>query len=71
MVRIYEGSTLLGAATMMTGTTWTFALPTLLNGSSHSYTARVEDAAGNQGTDLFGLHADGRHQRPGADGDDR
>ncbi len=49
VVRIYDGATLIGAANVV-GTTWTFGLPTLLNGSSHSYTARVEDAAGNQGT---------------------
>ena len=49
VVRIYDGATPIGTANVV-GTTWTFALPTLLNGSSHSYTARVEDAAGNQGT---------------------
>ena len=49
VVRIYEGATLIGAATVV-GTAWTFALPALANGSSHSYTAVVEDAAGNAGT---------------------
>ena len=49
VVRIYDGATLIGAA-IVVGTAWTFDLPTLLNGSSHSYTAVVEDAAGNAGT---------------------
>ncbi|UVH56699.1 Ig-like domain-containing protein [Variovorax paradoxus] len=48
-VRIYEGTTLLGTATV-TGTSWTFALPALADGTTHTYTAVVADAAGNQGT---------------------
>ncbi len=49
VVRIYDGATLIGAA-IVVGTAWTFDLPTLAEGSSHSYTAVVEDAAGNAGT---------------------
>ena len=49
VVRIYEGATLIGTANVV-GTTWTFNLPALADGSIHSYTAVVEDAAGNQGT---------------------
>ncbi len=48
-LRIYDGSTLLGTASVA-GTAWTFNLPAQADGSSHSYTAQVEDAAGNQGT---------------------
>ncbi|MFQ8413261.1 beta strand repeat-containing protein [Pseudomonas ogarae] len=54
VVRIYEGGTLLGTATVA-GTTWTFATATLVNGSSHTYTAVVADAAGNEGTVSSGL----------------
>ena len=49
VVRIYDGATLIGTANVV-GTTWTFNLPALADGSIHSYTAVVEDAAGNQGT---------------------
>ncbi|WP_216639206.1 Ig-like domain-containing protein [Variovorax paradoxus] len=48
VVRIYEGTTLLGTATV-TGTSWTFAVPALASGSTHSYTAAIADAAGNVG----------------------
>jgi hypothetical protein len=48
VVRIYEGTTLLGTATV-TGTSWTFAVPALTSGSTHSYTAAIADAAGNVG----------------------
>ena len=54
VVRIYEGSTLVGTATV-TGTTWTFATPALANGSTHTYTAVVADAAGNEGAVSAGL----------------
>ncbi|MEJ0040397.1 MAG: Ig-like domain-containing protein [Gammaproteobacteria bacterium] len=54
VVRIYEGATLLGTATVV-GTTWTFATPTLIGGSSHTYTAVVADAAGNEGTASVGF----------------
>ncbi len=59
VVRIYEGSDPIGTATV-SGTSWTLALPTLENGSTHSYTAQVEDAAGNVGTasDAFTLSVD-------------
>jgi hypothetical protein len=46
-VRIYDGATLAGTATV-TGTTWTFTPGALANGSTHSYTAVVADAAGNE-----------------------
>ncbi|MGK3124520.1 Ig-like domain-containing protein, partial [Candidatus Pantoea formicae] len=45
VVTIYDGTTLLGTATV-TGTTWTFTTPTLSNGG-HSFTATATDAAGN------------------------
>jgi hypothetical protein len=54
VVRIYEGATLLGTATV-SGTSWSFALPTLTDGSTHTYTAVVADAAGNQGTPSAGF----------------
>ncbi|CAA2101397.1 Ig-like domain-containing protein [Variovorax paradoxus] len=54
VVRIYDGATLVGTATV-TGTTWTFTPPALANGSTHSYTAVVTDAAGNEGTPSAGL----------------
>jgi len=47
-VRIYDGATYLGNATV-SGTTWTFIdSRTLGNGQAVSYTARVADTAGNQ-----------------------
>ena len=51
-VRIYNGSTLLGTATV-SGTNWSFITPTALPataGSVYSTTARVADAVGNPGT---------------------
>ncbi|EPL05345.1 Ig-like domain-containing protein [Pseudomonas sp. CF161] len=47
-VQIYQGVTLLGNATI-TGGSWTYALPTLTQGS-YSYHASISDAAGNVGT---------------------
>ncbi|MDJ0450376.1 Ig-like domain-containing protein [Methylocystis sp. JR02] len=47
-VRVYEGATLIGTATV-SGTSWTLALSGLSEGT-HSYTAVVADAAGNEGT---------------------
>ena len=47
VLRVYEGSTLLGTATV-TGTNWTFNLPAMAEGA-HSLQARVEDSAGNLG----------------------
>jgi large repetitive protein len=48
-VRVYDGTTFLGTATV-NGTNWTFADPrTLTNGQTVSYTARVADAALNEG----------------------
>ena len=47
-VRIYDGSSYLGDATV-SGTSWTYAdSRTLTDGQSVSYTARVSDPAGNQ-----------------------
>jgi Bacterial Ig-like domain len=43
-LHVFDGSTFLGRATV-TGTRWTFVLPTLLDGSQHSYSAAVQDAA--------------------------
>ncbi|UUT23016.1 Ig-like domain-containing protein [Pseudomonas sp. T8] len=51
VVHIYEGTTLLGTATVDgTGTSWTFDPGNLADGSTHTYTAVVTDLAGNQGT---------------------
>ena len=47
-VAVYDGATRLGLATV-TGTTWTFNTPSLSN-AAHSFTAKVEDAAGNSGS---------------------
>jgi hypothetical protein len=47
-LRVYEGATLIGTATV-SGTGWTLALSGLSEGT-HSYTAVVADAAGNEGT---------------------
>ncbi|MBL1258901.1 Ig-like domain-containing protein, partial [Methylocystis sp. Sn-Cys] len=47
-VRVYEGATLVGTASV-SGTSWTLALSGLSEGT-HSYTAVVADAAGNEGT---------------------
>jgi hypothetical protein len=49
VVKVYDGSVLLGqAAVADDGQTWTFLTPALANGD-HSFTARVVDAAGNLG----------------------
>lgn len=49
-MRIFDGETLLGTATVTAATrTWTFTTPALSPGS-HSFTARIVDRAGNQGT---------------------
>ncbi|MBL1258899.1 Ig-like domain-containing protein, partial [Methylocystis sp. Sn-Cys] len=47
-VRVYEGATLIGTASV-SGTGWTLALSGLSEGT-HSYTAVVADTAGNEGT---------------------
>ena len=59
VVRIYEGASLIGTATVA-GTSWTLALSTLADGTTHTYTAVVEDAAGNVGapSDDFTLSVD-------------
>ncbi|MGN7733697.1 Ig-like domain-containing protein [Ensifer sp. 22564] len=49
VVKVYEGTTLLGTATV-SGTSWTFDLGNLADGSTHSYKAIVSDLAGNQGS---------------------
>ncbi|MDI9221142.1 Ig-like domain-containing protein [Pantoea sp. EA-12] len=48
-VSIYDGTTLLGTATV-TGTTWSFTPGTELSNGSHSFTFTVTDAAGNVST---------------------
>ena len=48
-IRIYDGSTFLGTATVGANNTWTFTdTRTLANGAAVSYTARVADEALNQ-----------------------
>ncbi|MGL3336746.1 Ig-like domain-containing protein [Pseudomonas aeruginosa] len=58
-VVILRDGVVLGAASV-TGTTWTFQDAGLLNGTTYSYSARVEDAAGNRGSDStsYGLTLD-------------
>ena len=46
IVRVYDGTTLLGSATVGSNGTWSFTTPTLSNGS-HSLTVTLTDAAGN------------------------
>ncbi|KIP98809.1 MULTISPECIES: Ig-like domain repeat protein [Pseudomonas] len=50
-VNIYEGTTLLGTATV-TGNTWSFAIPaeSIIGGTVHTYTAVIADMAGNEGS---------------------
>ncbi|MDO9216378.1 MAG: Ig-like domain-containing protein, partial [Lacisediminimonas sp.] len=48
VVVIFDGATRLGSA-VVSNTTWTFTTSRLTN-AVHSFTARIEDAAGNQGT---------------------
>ncbi|AVQ81292.1 hypothetical protein C4F17_10220 [Variovorax sp. PMC12] len=59
VVRIYEGSQLLGTATV-DGTNWTYELGFLADGSSHTYRAVVTGAAGTEGamSSDFSLTAD-------------
>jgi hypothetical protein len=59
VLRIYEGSTFLGIATV-TGLNWTFEFTNILSNGSHDFTARVMDAAGNQGpiSNAFNLIVD-------------
>ncbi|MCX9004939.1 Ig-like domain-containing protein, partial [Citrobacter portucalensis] len=48
-VRVYDGTTFLGTATVDTvNGTWSYTDSSLANGDTPSYTARVADAAGNQ-----------------------
>ncbi|WP_414927381.1 Ig-like domain-containing protein, partial [Pseudomonas zeae] len=47
-VQVYEGTTLLGLATV-TGGTWTYQLAATSDGN-HAYHVVIADAAGNQGT---------------------
>ncbi|WP_035065254.1 Ig-like domain repeat protein, partial [Nitratidesulfovibrio termitidis] len=49
VVAIYRDGTRLGTASVVGGTDWTFQDSGLADGTSYSYTARVEDAAGNRG----------------------
>ena len=50
VVAIYRDGVKVGTATV-NGTTWTFQETTMLTDGAHEYTARVEDSAGNLGTD--------------------
>ncbi|WP_285403610.1 Ig-like domain-containing protein, partial [Pseudomonas sp. MEJ086] len=58
VVRIYEGSTLLGVATVSVDS-WTYQLSTITEGL-HTYTAVLADAAGNEGlaSNAFSLTLD-------------
>jgi hypothetical protein len=47
-VVVYDGATRLGLATI-SGSAWTFNTPSLSN-AAHTFTAKVEDAAGNSGS---------------------
>ncbi|HUE92432.1 MAG TPA: Ig-like domain-containing protein, partial [Pseudomonas sp.] len=49
-VVILRDGTVIGTATV-SGSTWTYQDSGLVDGQSYSYTARVEDAAGNRGTE--------------------
>ncbi|MRR50592.1 MAG: Ig-like domain-containing protein [Rhodocyclaceae bacterium] len=49
VVAVYRDGVKLGDATV-SGSSWTFQDSGLANGSNYTYTARVEDAAGNPGT---------------------
>jgi hypothetical protein len=48
VVRVYDGSSLLGNATV-TGSNWTFTPETALSEGAHSFTAVVQNTGGNQG----------------------
>ncbi|MDL2269236.1 Ig-like domain-containing protein, partial [Desulfosarcina sp. OttesenSCG-928-G17] len=47
-INIYEGTTLLGTATLSGSTGWSFTVPQTTEGS-HTYTAMIVDGAGNEG----------------------
>jgi len=49
VVKIYDNGTYVGNATV-NGTTWSYTPTPLALGSTHSYTAKVADAAGNTGS---------------------
>ncbi|NTV11464.1 MAG: hypothetical protein HGA47_11905, partial [Zoogloea sp.] len=49
VVAIYRDGVRIGVATV-SGTNWTYDDSSLVNGSTYSYTARVEDAVGNHGS---------------------
>nr|WP_275044107.1 Ig-like domain-containing protein [Pseudomonas sp. TTU2014-080ASC] len=55
-VRIYDGSTLVGVATV-NGTSWSFDPGNLENGSVHNYQAVVAESSGNEGvaSEVFNL----------------
>jgi large repetitive protein len=46
-VQVFDGSTSLGSVTTSSSGTWTFTTVALTTGSSHSFTAKATDAAGN------------------------
>jgi hypothetical protein len=64
VVRIYDNGTYLGNATV-SGTTWTYATPTLTDGSAHSYTATIMDLAGNEnaGSSALALKVSSPYER--------
>jgi Bacterial Ig-like domain len=47
---VYDGGVRLAGNAVVSGTNWTYTDTTLVNGDTPSYTVRVEDAVGNQGT---------------------
>jgi large repetitive protein len=50
-VRVYNGGTYVGNAAIAVGATaWTFDVPALAHGDTPSFTARVTDAVGNEGS---------------------
>ncbi len=51
IVRVYADGAYLGVAVIAVGATaWTFAVPALAHGDTPSFTVRVTDASGNEGT---------------------
>jgi len=50
-IAIYEGATFIGDAALKTGSLrdWSLQLPSLADGSTHTYTAKVVDSAGSEG----------------------
>ncbi|KAF7275112.1 hypothetical protein GWI33_012173, partial [Rhynchophorus ferrugineus] len=51
VVAVYRDGVKIGNATHISGSTYQFADNSLVNGTTYSYTTRVEDAAGNKGSE--------------------